>query len=293
VNAIEWVEVRAPSIEEATAVALQELGVDSADAVDIEVLEQPMKGFLGMGSQDAVIRVKPKQGGAGRKRRGRRSGSGKAESAPGKSGNGSQEGGDRPPPRAKAPAAGRSDGNGRSERKSTGSRGDRSKPAPSKRDEDDRAEMSPEDQGTEIVRFLTGLLGAFGLEGEVSSRVEDDVIYVDVTGEQTEALVGAKGATLHAILELCRTIIQRRVQAGAKIRLDIAGYNERRREALKIYARRLGEKVLEEGGEVMLEPMNSAERKIVHDTIGEIDGVRSYSEGEEPRRSVVVSKEEE
>jgi spoIIIJ-associated protein len=82
------------------------------------------------------------------------------------------------------------------------------------------------------------------------------------------------------------------VQAGAKIRLDIAGYNERRREALRIYAGRLASKVLEDGGEVMLEPMNSAERKVVHDAIGEIDGVRSYSEGEEPRRSVVVAKEE-
>lgn len=288
-NAIEWVEVRAPSIEEATAVALQELGVDSVDGVDIEVLEQPMKGFLGMGSQDAVIRVKPKQGGGGRKRRGRRGGSDKAKSASGRSGNGPQKGSDRPSPRAKAPASD-SGANDRSERKPSGSRPN---PAPSKRDDDDdRAEMSPEDQGAEIVRFLTGLLGAFGLEGEVSSRVEDGVIYVDVVGEQTEALVGPKGATLHATLELCRTIIQRRVQAGAKIRLDIAGYNERRREALKIYAHRLGEKVLEEGGEVMLEPMNSAERKIVHDTIAEIDGVRSYSEGEEPRRSVVVSKEE-
>jgi spoIIIJ-associated protein len=289
VNAIEWVEVRAPSIEEATAVALQELGVDSVDAVDIEVLEQPMKGFLGMGSQDAVIRVKPKQGGGGRKRRGRRGGSEKAKGGSGRSGDGPQKGSDRPTSRAKAPAAAQSGGNARSERKASGTQ---SKPANSKRDDDDRAEMSPEDQGAEIVRFLTGLLGAFGLEGEVSSRVEDGVIYVDVVGEQTEALVGPKGSTLHATLELCRTIIQRRVQAGAKIRLDIAGYNERRREALKIYARRLGEKVLEDGGEVMLEPMNSAERKIVHDTIAEIDGVRSYSEGEEPRRSVVVSKEE-
>jgi spoIIIJ-associated protein len=152
--------------------------------------------------------------------------------------------------------------------------------------------MTIEDQAKEIGRFLEGLLAAFGLDGEVEMRIDDGVIYADVVGEQTEALVGAKGATMQATLELCRTIIQRRVQAGAKIRLDIAGYNERRREALRIYAGRLASKVLEDGGEVMLEPMNSAERKVVHDAIGEIDGVRSYSEGEEPRRSVVVAKEE-
>ena len=123
-------------------------------------------------------------------------------------------------------------------------------------------------------------------------RIEDDVIYADVAGEQTEALVGQKGAILQSVLELCRTIVQRKTQEGARIRLDIAGYTERRREALGIYARRLADKVLEEGGEIMLEPMNSADRKVVHDTVADIDGVRSYSEGEEPHRSVIVAKEE-
>ncbi|OFW67016.1 MAG: hypothetical protein A2Z12_07110 [Actinobacteria bacterium RBG_16_68_21] len=162
-----------------------------------------------------------------------------------------------------------------------------------KRDDDDREEISPEDQAAEINRFLTGLLGAFGLDGEVTTRVEDDVIYADVTGEQTEALVGAKGTILQAVLELCRTIVQRKTMSGARIRLDIAGYTERRREALRIYTRRLAEKVLAEGGEVMLEPMNAADRKVVHDTVVDIDGVRSFSEGEEPHRSVIVAKEDD
>jgi spoIIIJ-associated protein len=83
--------------------------------------------------------------------------------------------------------------------------------------------------------------------------------------------------------------VQRKTQEGARIRLDIAGYGARRREALQIYARRLADKVLEEGGEIMLEPMNPADRKVVHDVITGIDGVRTYSEGEEPNRSVVVA----
>jgi len=146
----------------------------------------------------------------------------------------------------------------------------------------------------EIVRgFLVGLLEAFGLEGEVTIRIDGDIIYADVTGDQTEALVGAKGAILDAVLELCRTMVHRQSQAGARLRLDIAGYGERRREALRIYAGRLAAKVLEEGGEVMLEPMNAADRKVVHDVVAEIDGVRSYSEGEDPGRSVVIAREEE
>lgn len=148
----------------------------------------------------------------------------------------------------------------------------------------------PIDQAKVVAEFLEGLLDAFGLEGEVQTRVEDDIIYADINGAQTEALIGPKGSILQAMLELTRTVVQRKTQAGARLRLDIAGYGERRREALRIYAARLAEQVVEEGGEVMLEPMNPADRKVVHDVIAEIDGVRSYSEGEEPKRSVVVSR---
>lgn len=145
------------------------------------------------------------------------------------------------------------------------------------------------EQAAVVEGFLSGLVDAFGFEGRVSTRIEDDVIYADVEGAETEALVGEKGAVLQAVLELARTVVQRKTQDGARIRLDIAGYGARRREALQIYARRLAEKIIEEGGEIMLEPMNAADRKIVHDAIAEIDGVRTYSEGDEPHRSVVIA----
>ena len=141
--------------------------------------------------------------------------------------------------------------------------------------------------------FLVGLVDAFGLEGEVTTRVEGDIIYAEVTGDQTEALVGTKGAILDAVMELCRTMVHRHSQAGARLRLDIAGYAERRREALRIYTRRLADKVVADGGEIMLEPMNPADRKAVHDAVAEIDGVRSYSEGEDPERSVVIAPDYE
>ena len=145
------------------------------------------------------------------------------------------------------------------------------------------------EQATVVNDFLVGLLDAFGLEGAVETSVEgDDIIIANVTGEQAEALIGPKGSILQAILELTRTVVQRKTQAGARLRLDIGGYTERRREALKIYASKLVERVVEDG-EVMLEPMNPADRKAVHDVVAESDGVKSYSEGEEPRRSVVIS----
>ena len=115
------------------------------------------------------------------------------------------------------------------------------------------------------------------------------MLYIDITGDQTEALVGRKGVVVQAIHELTRTVIQRKTFGAPRMRLDIAGYAARRREALKIYAARLADNVKEDGREAMLEPMNAADRKVVHDAIAEIDGVRSFSEGEDPNRSVVVA----
>jgi spoIIIJ-associated protein len=159
--------------------------------------------------------------------------------------------------------------------------------------EDDREVLAIEKQ-TEIVNdFLVGLVDAYGLEGEVDVRVEDEVIVADVKGEQTEALVGARGSVRSAIHELTRTVMQRYAQDTARLRLDIAGYAERRREALTIYAKQLIEQLQAEGGELMLEPMSSADRKVIHDAAAESDRVSSYSEGEPPRRYVVLAVEDQ
>jgi spoIIIJ-associated protein len=148
-----------------------------------------------------------------------------------------------------------------------------------------------EDRVVIVQSFLEGLVDAFGLEGEVKSHAEEGIVFASVDGAQTEALIGQRGSIMQSVHEITRTVAQRKVREGTRLRLDVAGYAERRREALQIYAKRLAEQVLEDGGEAMLEPMNPSDRKVIHDSIGEIDGVSSYSEGEEPRRSVVISAE--
>jgi spoIIIJ-associated protein len=123
----------------------------------------------------------------------------------------------------------------------------------------------------------------------VTSRIEDRVLYLDIAGEQTEALIGPKGSVMYSVLELTRTVVQRKTYGAPRMRIDIGGYVERRREALKIYAGKLAAQVIDDEGEVGLEPMNAADRKVVHDAVAEIDQVRSYSEGDEPRRAVVIA----
>lgn len=249
---MDWVEVKGPTVELAVEAAIEELGLASPDQVNVEVLQEPERGFLGVGRKDAVVRVQAKPKKRRRRSKGRKS----------------------------KPVSGSSEQRSRPKKK----------PRPEPKKEEDSSVR--EEQAEIVGAFLRGLLEAFGLEGTVETRVEDDIIYATVTGGQTEALIGKRGAVLEAIHELCKTVIQRRTRESARIRLDISGYQERRKEALRIYTQGLAQQVLEEKTEIMLEPMNAADRKVIHDSIAEIEGVRTYSEGEEPHRFVVISLEE-
>ena len=284
---MEWVEATGTTVDIAVEAAIKELGLESADQAQVEVIQQPKAGFLGVGGRSAIVKVsrKPRT----RNRRGRRG-------AKGEKGSGQKT----------KSSNGRS--NSRNAKKDKPSRSSKTQKPPTKkkkngspkehRDMDnngttgpkkDKPESSIEDQAKVAEEFLTGLIASFGLEGEVQTRIEDEVLYLDVVGEQTEALVGPKGATMYSVLELTRTTVQRRTFGAPRMRIDIAGYGARRREALTIYTGKLVEQLRENGGEVMLEPMNAADRKVVHDAASALGGVRTYSEGDEPRRAVVIA----
>ena len=284
---MEWVEVRGKTVEIAVEAALKELDIDDRSRVDIEVLQEPERGFLGIGSQDAVVRVKPRPAKKRRRRRGRGKGSsddggGKDERRRGSS-RGSRDRNEERGGSQKGGRSGRQDG--KSGRGSDGNRRDSGK----KRERKEAVEVELTDQEPVVRSFLEGLVGAFGLEGTVETRIDEEVIVADVKGAQTEAMVGARGSVIEAIHELTKTVLQRQTSSSARVRLDIAGYAERRRQALSIYAEQLIDQVLEEGGEIMLEPMSAGDRKVIHDSVGEREGVRSYSEGESPQRYVVIA----
>ncbi|MCI4354385.1 MAG: single-stranded DNA-binding protein [Thermoplasmata archaeon] len=146
-----------------------------------------------------------------------------------------------------------------------------------------------EEQAEAAEAFTQGLVDAFELGARARSVIDDDVVTVDVTGENLGLLVGPKGATLHAIEELVRTVVQRQTDGhGVRIHVDVAGYRAKRREALESFTRTLAEKVIETGRAQALEPMSASDRKVVHDTAAEIDGVVTESDGEDPRRRVVL-----
>lgn len=152
-------------------------------------------------------------------------------------------------------------------------------------------DVAIEEQGDIVAGFLEGLLDAFGADGEVvQEQVDESTIEFRVEGDDLGLLIGPRGATLTAVHEMCRTVLQREVAGGARarIRVDIGGYRQRRREALAAFARTQADGVIEDQTQRALEPMGAADRKVIHDTVNDIDGVSTISEGEDPKRRVVI-----
>ena len=138
--------------------------------------------------------------------------------------------------------------------------------------------------------FLQGLLDSFELEGQVGSEeLDEETVEVAVTGSDLGLMIGPKGQTLLSIQELTRTVVQRKLGArSGRLLVDVAEYRKARRAALERFATGVADKVKEAGVPTALEPMNPADRKVVHDTVNGIDGVATTSEGEEPNRRVVI-----
>ena len=152
-----------------------------------------------------------------------------------------------------------------------------------------------DEEKIEVARaFCEGVLDSFELDGEVDAWIDEDgVLRVDLSGDDLGVLIGRRGKTLQALAELVRTVVLRQTGARTRLFVDVEGYRARRREALASYAVRLAERVARSGVEYALEPMPAGDRKVVHDAVNAIPGAVTFSEGEEPRRYVVISPERE
>lgn len=260
---MEWVETTGNTIEEAKEAALEQLGIHEDDA-EFEVIEEPKQGLFGRTRGEARVRarVRPNTPRGKTERRPRRE--------KGATGNGDRQ-----------------RNNNGAERRERAPRAER--PAREPREPREKVEVDPALVGQAATDFLSGLVTAFGTKGNVTVNREADEIEVRVDGTELGLMVGPGGATLLAIQDLTRVASQRRLgDQDTRLRIDIAGYRERRREALGRFAEKVATEVKETGSARMLEPMNSADRKIVHDTLVDFEGVTTRSEGEDPRRRVVV-----
>jgi spoIIIJ-associated protein len=311
---MEWVETTGKTLEEATEKALDQLGVADDDA-EIEVLEEPRTGLFGLTRGEARLRarvrpaeVRPKQD----RRRGKRS-----DKAPREEGEVAGNGHDAVASSTTddaevaadatvgASAGGAEPGNRRasssrasSSRASSsraGSSGDGSSRGGSERRsaeyaDSDQPPVDPAVVGAAAVAFVDGLVAAFGLTADVSLTIDEHELEVQAAGSDLGLLIGPGGRTLLAVQDIARVAAQRRLgDHETRLRIDVAGYRERRREALERFARSVAEQVVDTGEARAMEPMPSADRKVIHDVLATVDGVTSHSEGEDPSRRVVVT----
>lgn len=317
---MEWVETTGRTIEEARERALDELGVDDADA-EFEVIEDAQTGLFGRVRREARVRARvrpvqprPKNDRRDRRRGGRpakdgatasgsgsRGGSGGARSGGGAAGTPSAGATTTDAPAGDPAPAAAVDG-------STSATPEPAAPAPRSRRRGGRTDhdqatsnggdamtttpLTLDEQAERMTDFLEGLLDAFGYDGEVArTTIDDTTIELAVDGGDLGLLIGPKGQTLSSIQELARVASTR--DAGfptdGRVRIDVSGYRQRRREALERFAQKVAAEVKESGRQKVLEPMSPPDRKVVHDTVNGIDGVRTYSEGEDAARRVVIA----
>lgn len=309
---MEWVETTAKTVEAAKEAALDRLGV-AADEAEFEVLDEPRPGLFGRtrGEGRVRARVKPAQVRPKQERRHRNSKSSKSTNTesngdatkdtkdtndskagdvvtePEQSGDpGSSEAG-RKADTGGAPA---SSSGGRSRGGRQNDRSSNSQEKKMSNDERGPSPVSPQEVGDAAVTFMDGLVTAFGTTGSSGLEVDDTELDVRVEGDELGLMVGPGGRTLNAIQDLARVSAQRRLgDHETRLRIDVAGYRARRSEALQRFAADVAASVRESESARALEPMNSADRKVIHDALNDEDGVESRSEGDDPNRRIVVT----
>jgi len=285
---MEWVETTGSTVDEATERALAHLGVHRDDA-DVEILEEPRAGLFGRVRGEARVRARVRPSGP-RPKRSRRSGS-------------DRNGAERPrvarekseKPKAEKRPAQESRGADRVSAQPSRSSSKKSAPPKQSTKEESMAEgISLAEQGTIAKEFLEGLLQSMEITAEVSVReIDAETVELAVNANppsELGVLVGPRGTTLQALQEVTRTVVQSKSPSRTdRILVDVAQYRERRVAALGRFAQQVAAEVVETGEERALEPMSAADRKAVHDALTENTDVVTRSEGEDPRRFVVVA----
>jgi spoIIIJ-associated protein len=302
---MEWVETTGKTLEEAREAALDQLGV-GADEAEFDVVEEPKAGLFGRTRGQARLRARikptparPKQE---RKRRSKsdKAGSDKPKASRAKADSSPQQDDpaedDSSDAKVETSASRERSTRGRGGQGGGGSRGggrngtnNNNQEKKMSNEERPQSDVTPQEVGDAAVSFMNDLVTAFGADGESELTVDGIELDVQVRGDDLGLLVGPGGRTLNAVQDLVRVAAQRRLgDHETRLRIDVAGYRERRSIALGKFAADVAAQVRESGSARSLEPMTSADRKVIHDALNDEDGVTSSSSGEDPYRRVIV-----
>ena len=146
------------------------------------------------------------------------------------------------------------------------------------------------DPDNEAAKFLAEIVAKMGLTVEIDGFQNDDCNYIEVKGADSRVVIGKRGQTLDALQYLTNLVTNKGAEEYKRVIIDVEGYRSRREKTLEQLAVKLAKKVLSTGRSTRLEPMNPYERKVIHATLQQVDGVTTKSEGEEPYRRVVIER---
>ena len=314
------------SVDEAVRLALEELGL-SEDQVMVTVLEEPTKGFLGLGNKLAKVRVEKIEDGEegpdlsqakaiaqekmAEERKSRATHDFRKKNKPQKA----QQNFDGAPDysgKTRMPREGKSEREGRENRKGRGGR------APRKEYKEYREKEYKEYGGREDVnididyskiesvavpkgnivpdpenaagKFLSDVFSKMGLNVTVESFIADECNYIEVKGDDARVVIGKRGQTVDALQYLTNLVINKGGEEYKRVTIDVEGYRTRREKTLEQLAVRYAKKALATGRIQRLEPMNPYERKVIHATLQQVAGISTKSEGEEPYRRVIIER---
>ena len=260
---MDYTEKWGVDIEEAVRLALLDLKC-SRDEVEVTVLEEPTKGFLGIGAKLAKVRVEKIKPVVEEKK---------------------------PEPKAekKEPK--------HKERKSKEKKTHEKKSQDSKEDKtvnlalDDVDKDSLKDvEDHEALTFLKDITEKMGLNLNFNAKAGDGIVYLEMNGQDSRTVIGKRGQTLDAIQYLTSLVVNKDKDKYVKVVVDAENYRAKRQKTLEQLANRLAAKVVKTKKYVRLEPMNPYERKVIHATLQKNPNITTRSEGEEPYRRVIIER---
>lgn len=250
-------------VDTAVNLALAELKL-TIDEVDVTVLEEPSRGFFGIGSKLALVRVEKKKPVE------------KAEEV-------------REVKEKKKPEPVKAQKKEKTEKKVEKKIEPKKSPVAAEvvKKKDETVDMSPVVDHTAIA-FLKEVTEQMGLDIDISAKANEENVFVNIQGKDSGTIIGKRGQTLDAIQYLTSLVVNKDQDNYIRVVVDAENYRSKREKTLEKLATRLAEKVVKTKRSVRLEPMNPYERKVIHATLQSNPRVTTRSEGQDPYRRVII-----
>ncbi len=137
-------------------------------------------------------------------------------------------------------------------------------------------------------QWLEGLVYAYNINATVETEIKNQEVYAKINGENLGVLIGYHGEAMEAIGHLANNYVFNKLKNAARVFVDVSGYREKRIEELKATALKLAERVKENKRKYKLDPMNSYERRVIHEALSNISNITTHSEGVDPNRYLII-----